>query len=72
MTATFKVWHCEYRWSGRFQTFQDYDCIVIAEIKDKALGMALTAYPDSNPQDWSASEIPMDREGVHKISEHGT
>lgn len=49
--------------------YQDYNCVVVAEIESKALGMALTAYPDTNAKDWSAEEIPIDKEGVHHVSE---
>ena len=62
-----KIWHCSYDWYGSYGAYQYYECIVIAEIKDKALGMVLMEYPDTNPQDWSAVEIPFE-EGVTHIS----
>ncbi len=65
---TMKVWHCSYAWSGSFGNYQDYNCVVVAEIKSKALGMALMAYPNTLPEDWTAEEIPTDKELVHHIS----
>jgi hypothetical protein len=67
-----KAWHCRYRWHGGYGAYQDYDCIVIAEIKSKALGMALMEYPDTSPEDWEAEEIPLDKEYVHQVSSAGT
>ena len=64
-----KVWHCSYNWRGGWGAYQEYECIVIAEIKDKALGMALMQYPDTIPADWSAEEIPTDKELVYQVSE---
>ena len=63
-----KAWHCSYSWYGSWGAYQEYECIVIAEIKDKALGMALMEYPDTNPTDWTASEISLTEQGVHHIS----
>lgn len=63
-----KIWHCSYDWYGAYGAYEQYECIVIAEIKSKALGMALMHYPDTNAKDWSAVEIPTDEEGVHEIS----
>ena len=65
--ASYKVWHCRYDWSGGWGAYQEYQCVVIAEIESKALGMALMEYPDTSPQWWSAHEIPL-KEGVHHIS----
>jgi hypothetical protein len=64
---SFKVWHCNYNWQGSYGAYQEYDCVVVAEIKDKALGMALMAYPDTHAQDWTATEIPLE-EDVHHIT----
>lgn len=63
-----KIWHCHYDWYGRMGAFQYYDCIVVAEIKSKALGMALMRYPDTYVDDWIAYEIPTDKELVYHIS----
>ena len=63
-----KIWHCSYRWDGHYGAFQEYECIVVAEIESKALGLALMEYPDTNPQDWSAVEIPTDKDYVHHVS----
>ena len=62
-----KIWHCSYDWYGSYGAYEQYECIVIAEIESKAIGMALMQYPDTNPSDWSAREIPFE-EGVHQIS----
>ncbi len=63
-----KVWHCSYNWYGAYGAYEEHECIVIAEIKDKALGMALMNYPDTNAKDWSANEIPTDSELVYHVS----
>lgn len=63
-----KVWHCSYDWNGGWGAYQQYECIVIAEIKDKALGMALMHYADTIPSRWEAVEIPTNKELVHHIS----
>jgi hypothetical protein len=65
----YKVWHCSYRVIGSYGYYHDIDVIVVAEIEGKALGMACTAYPETRPNCWSASEIPTDRESVTSISE---
>ena len=64
---TYKVWHCTHDWRGGWGAYEENECVVIAETKSKAIGMALMAYPETNPQDWSATEIPLE-EGVHHIS----
>lgn len=63
-----KAWHCSYYQSFGYGAYQEYDCIVVAEIQSKALGMALMNYPDTIAEHWSATEIPIDKEGVHEIS----
>lgn len=65
---SYKAWHCTYDWRGGWGAYEEIECVVIAEIKDKALGMALMEYPETNAQDWSATEIPLDKMGVHHIS----
>ena len=70
--ALYKIWHCSYNWTGRMGAYLQYECIVIAEIESKALGMALMEYPDTLPDCWWAEEIPMNKEGVHHISSHSS
>ena len=67
--ASYRVWLCSYYWIGKMGAYQCYECIVVAEIESKAIGMALMAYPNTDASDWSASEIPIDKEGVHRISD---
>lgn len=69
MDATHKVWHCSYRWSGGYGAYEELEVIVVAEIKSKAIGMAVMEHSRTLPKCWSAEEIPLDREGVHWISE---
>jgi hypothetical protein len=69
MSATYKVWHCNYSWYGGYGAYQEYDCVVIAEIESKALGMALMKYEDTVPDCWTATEIPIDKELVRHINE---
>jgi hypothetical protein len=66
--ASYKVWHCSHNWYGSHGAYESDDCVVIAEIKDKAIGMALMEYPNTQPKDWSAYEISLEKEGVHHIN----
>ena len=66
--ASYKVWSCHYDYRGGWGAFQEYRCIVVAEIESKALGMALMEFPDTCPEDWSAYEIDITKENVHFIS----
>lgn len=64
----YKIWHCSSSWYGRYGAHQSYECVVVAEIESKALGMALMEYSDTDAKDWSAQEIKTDRESVHQVS----
>lgn len=68
----YKVWSCYYREYGSWGFWEEYNCIVVAEIESKALGMALMEYPDTHPEFWKASEIDVTKEGVHHISWAGS
>jgi hypothetical protein len=68
MSAGYKVWHCSYDQHGSYQYHKNVECVVVAEIKSKALGMALTANPETHPAYWDAVEIEVDHENVHYIS----
>lgn len=65
----YKIWHCSYNWHGSYGAFRECECVVIAEIESKAIGMALMEYSDTHAGGWSAEEIPCAKEGVHHISE---
>lgn len=69
MSASFKVWHCHYSYHYR-GGYTEYDCIVVAEIESKALGMALMANADTEPQNWTAKELPIDKEAVFDIASY--
>lgn len=63
-----RVWLCHYSWSGRFQTYEDIYCVVVAEIESKAIGMAAMENPETKPRYWSADEISLTEEGVHFVT----
>jgi hypothetical protein len=68
MNAQYKVWHCQYYWSGGWGAYQEYDVIAIAETKSRAHTWVVMQYPDTEPKDWSITEIPTDKDGTHYIS----
>lgn len=65
--ATYKCWSCSYICHGDIGLYEDYECIVIAETKSKALALALKEYPDTVSTCWLAKEIPLNKEGVYHI-----
>jgi hypothetical protein len=74
MSAAYKCFSVSYGWSGGYGAFQDYCWIVIAETKEKAIGMACQANPETSaaPDCWSAQEIPLSEQGVYYVSERGS
>lgn len=65
-----KLWHCSYQWYGAFGAFQYYDCIAIADTAEKAIELAMSKCEfGKTKEDWSATEIPMENNTSHIISE---
>lgn len=64
----FKVFHCNWLYTGSYGSYEEYDCIVIAETESVALGMALYFYPDTDAARWTIEEIPTDKRWVQGIS----
>jgi len=65
------IYHGRFNQFWEYGTYQDYDCVVIADTESEALGLVLMAYEDTLPADWSF-EIIENKTGVTHISPRGT
>ncbi len=65
----YKVFYCSYRWSGRMGAYEEKEVIVIAETEGVALSLVVHEYADTVATDWTATEIPTDKQLVHHVSE---
>ena len=65
------IYHGQARQSWGYGAYQNYDCVVIADTKSEALGLALMEYPDTSAVDWDF-EVIENKNGVTQISSRGT
>ena len=63
-----KTYIGHYFWQGRFESYQEYDAVVIANSKSHALGLLLMEYKDTSSEFWEVEEIDGNTESVQRIS----
>jgi len=65
-----KTFHVSYRWFGGWGAYREYEFVVVAETADKAIGMAVQSYleTETSKEWWSATEIPTNTELVYQVS----
>lgn len=63
-----KTFHATFDKSYGWGTWDEVECIIIANIESEALGMALTKYSDTVADGWTFEEIDTTTPAVHTIS----
>lgn len=54
--------------SGRCNTYESIECIIVAETESVALGLALESYPDTSSAHWSFEELDPTTTGCTEVS----
>jgi hypothetical protein len=62
-----KVFKAKYSWSGRWQTYINIYCVVVANTEAEALGIVLHEHVDTDASGWMLDEIDTTKAGVTPI-----
>ena len=57
-----------YNWTGRYQSYDERELIVIAETASVALGLALEAEPDTSGDFWKITEIDNKTQSATRVA----
>lgn len=63
-----KLWSCSYYQSWGYGAYEDIECIINAETKEVALGLALEKYKETDTKYWFVEELVLEDYEVYEIS----
>ena len=72
MKNSLRVFLASYGWAGSYGAFHDIECVVCANTRSEALGLALEANDNTCREFWTVEELNINRVAAYVIHAEST